>query len=257
VKAEYTSNEQMKLLLKREGIPSDGDKMATLHGQKGVIKVIQRDEMPCACDPETGTLVEFDLVIAVSSVISRVTVGQIMELRAGRIAMQLHKTLIDSDYDWSKLQAMKPLPVYDRIKKKPLVTPAGREVFCEWGYGRAQLLHHLTAGKHHFTRIENTRGTKYTAKGRVGGGSIRLGDMESEAMVSSGLSICADELAMRRDMSIVNVCVRCNRQCIMCDCSDPNGDVRRMLIPFSTLSTDLVIFLTSGRSFEYYPNRQG
>lgn len=262
---QNTNDSRVRLRLERDAVPSDGDKMSTLHGQKGIVRVTPKDEMPCAMDDD-GNLIEFDLVIAISSVLSRVTTGQVYELRAGRIVKEMG---LESREDASfmkmncdgvmvpseEIESVKPSRVYDRKTRLPMVGTDDRKVSCEWGYGRVQLLHHLTAGKHHFTRVENTMNTKYAAKGKSGGGSVKFGDMETEAACSSGLTKCLNEIKSRIDTSVVAVCVSCNRQCMLCDCTGKNNRTRNMIIPFSTVSMDIISSLTVGRSFEYFPTR--
>lgn len=253
--AQHVNANEMRLILVRTACPTDGDKMATLNGQKGVIKMVKAADLPQVYDPLTDTVVVPDLVISASSVVTRVTVGQFMELRAGRKAMETGNTVVMSEESIESLRIYSPGIVYDANTKSNVSTPSGRLVMCEWGYARVGLLHHLTLDKHHFTRKPIMPYTKYSASGRLGGGSIKLGAMELEAMGSSGLTHCLTELLMRRDMSIVNVCTGCNAICVICDCLEKNNVTRRMMIPYSTILTAVLTFVTKKLTYRFYPDR--
>jgi hypothetical protein len=72
-----------------------------------------------------------------------------------------------------------PIHVYDPSTNKSYMRcnadGTSHPMKCEWGYGRVSLLKHLTANKHHFTRMESSGLTRYAPSGRVRGGSVKVG----------------------------------------------------------------------------------
>jgi hypothetical protein len=262
VSSKYDSKHRLLLTLSRDADITDGDKLATMHGQKGVVKILPAEELPYGIDDE-GNRVEFDIIISISSVISRLTVGQVLELHAGRIATSEGRQITCEEYhsmnlrNGSDITDTFPIKVFNPKSGLPYlrknVYGSVSEIMCEWGYGRVSMLKHLTINKHHFTRIESNKYTKYAPSGRTKGGSVKIGDMEMQALASSGLTHTLQELMMRRDMSKVNVCVKCNRQCMLCTCGEEHCMTRSMLIPYSTLCFDTVCAITEERSFEYLP----
>lgn len=256
----YDIKQRLMLTLVRTAKLTDGDKLATPHGQKGVALIKECSDMQYGMDND-GNRVDFDIIIAMASVVSRLTVGQVLELCAGRLAMQLGRPVTDTEFikhlhDTGKgLCDTDPLTVFDNDSNEPLLRLNSdgslSPVQCEWGYGRVSLLHHLTTNKHHFTRIKSNEGTKYSASGRARGGSVKVGDMETHALLSSGLSVSIQELAMRRDMSKLVVCCWCNRQCLLCDCEVDKHETRVALVPYSTVCFDIINSVTELRSFEY------
>jgi DNA-directed RNA polymerase beta subunit len=194
-----------------------------------------------------------------SGVISRVTLGQVLELKASHVSVAEKRIITDVEYmeRYGMEHCLNEGVVQLYYKGKPVMKKQSdgsvKPVYADWGYGRVNLLHHLTLDKHHYTRMESKSSTKYTAGGRSNGGSVKLGEMEIQALASTGMKHTLQEFANRRDMVKVKVCARCNRQCILCTCAEEHDDTRNMLIPYSTLSLDVVSAVSDKKSFEYIP----
>lgn len=152
----------------------------------------------------------FDMVIPMSSILSRLTIGQILELRAGRLAMER-----GVQCDWSRVHVVR----WWKHQRRQWHGYLQGSIMRRSAGGRVYLLQHLTNNKHYFTRVESSRETKYHV-GRSKGGSMKLGDMEMQALISAGLSNTVQELARHRDMMKVSVCCHCNRHCMLCDCKE-------------------------------------
>lgn len=241
--------------LERESQLMDGDKLSTQHGQKGIVKIIDSEHMPVGIKDD-GEEVHFDIIMSVSSVVSRVTVGQILELSAGLEAHTSGRTVCSEDYiernDGPKVTARPvrlKLPGRDGFIRR-LSSDGEADVRADWGYARVWLLSHLTADKHHFTRRRSGAKTKQAPGGRTGGGSVKLGEMEIHAMASVGLTRTLQEFTLRRDMMTCRVCCGCNRITYLCDCPG-DAPARSMLIPYATVCLDMVHAITESRSFNY------
>lgn len=73
--------------------PASGDKTATGHGQKGVIKIWREEDMPFGIDDRNNTI-KFDMVVAVSSINNRLTVSQYYEIVSGATAAREGRRLV-------------------------------------------------------------------------------------------------------------------------------------------------------------------
>lgn len=81
----HTDSKSVRILLRSIKHIEVGDKLTGLHGNKGVVSLVQPDHlMPTIKD--TGKAV--DLVINPASVTSRINLGQLMETAAGKIAQK-------------------------------------------------------------------------------------------------------------------------------------------------------------------------
>lgn len=135
------------------------------------------------------------------------------------------RTVTDSEFlkyirtSGTDLTYTEPMKIYDPKTGKPCrrrnVDKSISDIECEWGYERISSLKHLTVNKHHFTRRKSGMLTRYAASRRPTGGPLKIGDMEVQALASSGLSHGLQEFAMRRDKSKVSVCTNCNRQFVL------------------------------------------
>ena len=92
----YTDSKTIRILLRSIKHLEVGDKITGLHGNKGVISLIQPDDaMPTF--KTTGKPV--DLVLNPASVTSRINLGQIMEASAGKIAQKTGKPYYVKNFD--------------------------------------------------------------------------------------------------------------------------------------------------------------
>jgi hypothetical protein len=149
----YDAKHRLLLTLERDADITDGDKLATMHGQKGVVKILPANSIPYGID-EKGTRIDFDLIVSVSSVLSRLTVGQVLELQAGRIAMKRGWSITCEEYmeiqrsKGRRLVETDPIGVYDPDTNECYVRRnadgTSHSMKCKWGYGRVFLLKHLT-----------------------------------------------------------------------------------------------------------------
>lgn len=69
-----TASGDLSVKVLRYSTVSTGDKLATGHGQKGMVKPIPEYDMPWGVD-ERGEMLRFDIVVALSSISNRLTAG--------------------------------------------------------------------------------------------------------------------------------------------------------------------------------------
>jgi hypothetical protein len=212
-----------------------GDKVATQHGQKFTISSIRDPEdMPLCVDTNTEREFRPHVVMASSSVHNRVTPGQIYESWAAMEAVGSYTfdpKEQQNPYITGRLGLDKSVlpqrvctfrigddenPVYSARSVNPL-----EPVRADYGVAHFWLLGHLAREKQHF--LSSVPRSVGIPKGRLKGSSVRFGEMEIMAMLANGLPRTLSELLDSYDMSIVDICSKCLRLSLLCDC--PTNDV--------------------------------
>lgn len=91
----HVDGKEIRVLLRSVKMLEDGDKLTGLHGNKGIVSLILDDhKMPY--NKETGK--PYDLLLNPASVTSRVNLGQLMEVAAGRIARKTGKPYVIQNF---------------------------------------------------------------------------------------------------------------------------------------------------------------
>ena len=95
ISRSVTQTGEISVKVLRYSTPVTGDKLASGHGQKGVIKLIDESDMPWGID-ENCEPIKFDIIISLSSIVNRVTIGQYYEMVSGIEAVRESRRLIIS-----------------------------------------------------------------------------------------------------------------------------------------------------------------
>jgi len=196
--------------------PEIGDKFASRHGQKGVIGlVVPQEDLPFT---EDGTVP--DILFNPHSIPSRMTMGQYLELIAGKLAAVSGEIICSTPFH----------PVKEEYIRKGLenfgFSDDGTETLFDGRTGKMlknkitigscfyQKLDHLVSNKIHArSRGPVTLLTKQPTEGRSKEGGLRLGEMEKDCLIAHGAALTLKE-RFDSDKKIIPICSECGLEAI-------------------------------------------
>ena len=192
-------------------IPEIGDKFATSHGQKGVIgSVVPENDIPF-----TSTGVRPDVIFNPHGLPSRMTVGYLLELLAGKVGCLKGEIIDGTPFSGeskeeleSKLQGLGfrydgKETMYNGVTGKRMVAKIfiGNLYYLKLKYMVANKIHGRASGKIALL-------TRQPIEGRSRGGALRLGEMEQQALVAHGASLLLKE-RYDSDKVVLYICSKC------------------------------------------------
>ena len=192
-------------------IPEVGDKFSVPHGQKGIVGFIA----PEADVPFTVSGIRPDIMFNPHGIPSRMTVGYLMDVLAGKIAALSGKIVDASAFSGETVNTLEENlknlgfresgkeVMYNGIsgKRMPVKIFIGNMFYLKLKYMVADKLHARASGKIALL-------TRQPIEGRSRGGALRLGEMEQEALVGHGASLLLKE-RYDSDKVVINICTKC------------------------------------------------
>ena len=192
-------------------IPEPGDKFSTPHGQKGVIGLIANSEDI----PFTSRGVKPDLMFNPHGIPSRMTLGYLIELLAGKVAATKGKIVDGTPFSGESVPELEDQlkeegfsydgkeTMYSGItgKKMEAKIYIGNMYYLKLKRMVKNLLHARASGKVALL-------TRQPIEGRARGGALRLGEMEQQALAGHGASLLIKE-RYDSDKTVIYICKIC------------------------------------------------
>ncbi|KAF8182882.1 hypothetical protein BJ912DRAFT_853825 [Pholiota molesta] len=243
-----TDNEQtlIKVLIRQTRRPELGDKFSSRHGQKGVCGlIVNQEDMPFN---DQG--INPDTIMNPHGFPSRMTVGKMIELLAGKAGVLTGKLQYGTAFGGSKVEDMSRILVengFSYAGKDMLtsgITGEPLEAYVYFGPIYYQSLmfsllpvEHMVMDKMH-ARARGPRATltRQPTEGRSREGGLRLGEMERDCLIGYGATqLLLERLMISSDKFEVNACEECglmgyNGWCTYCKSSKK---MAQLTIPYA------------------------
>ncbi|MBS3089303.1 DNA-directed RNA polymerase subunit B'' [Candidatus Pacearchaeota archaeon] len=211
ITADQEGNKIAQVRTRDLRLPEPGDKFSTPHGQKGVVGLIADSEDI----PFTSKGIKPDLMFNPHGIPSRMTVGYLIELLAGKSGAisgrivdgtsftgsnvkELEQQLREMGFSYDGTEVM-----YNGISGKKMEAKIyiGNMYYLKLKYMVKNKIHARASGKVALL-------TRQPIEGRARGGALRLGEMEQQALAGHGASLLLKE-RYDSDKTIVHICKQC------------------------------------------------
>jgi len=203
----------VKIKIRSDRMPEVGDKFSSRHGQKGVVgAIVPEEDMPFTVN---GT--KPDLILNPHSIPSRMTVGHLLEMLAGKAACMKAEQIDATPFN--NIEE----PELEKILLEHGLRPDGMEVFYDGITGKRiegrvftgviayRRLYHMVAHK-----IQaRSKGpvqilTRQPTEGKEKEGGLRFGEMEGETLIGHGASLLLQEKIVEDSDKVTEyICEKC------------------------------------------------
>ena len=229
----------VKVLVRQTRRPEIGDKFSSRHGQKGVIGLI----VPQVDVPFNDQGICPDIIMNPHGFPSRMTVGKMIELLAGKAGVMAGQLQYGTAFGGSKVQDMSEILIKNGFSysgKDYLtsgITGEPLSAYIFFGPVYYQKLKHMVQDKMH-ARSRGPRAvlTRQPTEGRSRDGGLRLGEMERDCLIGYGASmLLMERLMISSDAFQVYVCNDCGLlgYAYWCNLCKSSKSVMTIKIPYA------------------------
>ncbi|MES1918074.1 DNA-directed RNA polymerase III subunit RPC2, variant 3 [Bonamia ostreae] len=229
----------LKILTRETRSPEIGDKFSSRHGQKGVCGlIVPQCDLPFNQDGVTP-----DIIMNPHGFPSRMTIGKLVEIIAGKVAVLEGKLKYGTAFGNEQISDTCEALLkhgYNYSGKELLysgITGEALESFIFMGPVYYQKLKHMVADKMHArARGPKTTLVRQPREGRSKEGGLRLGEMERDCLIAYGTSMLLQErLCFSSDKYTVLVCRDCGMMVYKewCNLCKKKTDMAMLTIPYA------------------------
>ncbi|GAQ33773.1 DNA-directed RNA polymerase III subunit RET1 [Aspergillus niger] len=239
VSVTENENQLVKVLTRQTRRPEVGDKFSSRHGQKGVVGIIADQ----ADMPFTDSGINPDIIMNPHGFPSRMTVGKMLELVAGKAGVLAGQHGYGTCFGGSPVQEMSQILIDNGFSyggKDYLtsgITGEALPFYVFTGPIYYQKLKHMVQDKMH-SRARGPRAilTRQPTEGRSRDGGLRLGEMERDCLIAYGTSqLLLERLMISSDRHEIDVCEQCGFMGYLnwCQRCKSSRSVVKMAIPYA------------------------
>ncbi|KAL8898451.1 MAG: hypothetical protein Q9207_006692 [Kuettlingeria erythrocarpa] len=229
----------IKMQTRQTRRPEVGDKFSSRHGQKGVVGIVaEQIDMPFTDDGIVP-----DIIMNPHGFPSRMTVGKMLELVAGKAGVMAGDFQYGTAFGGSKIEDMGDILIKNGFSYSGKdfmtsgITGGSLPAYVFFGPIYYQKLKHMVQDKMH-SRAKGPRATltRQPTEGRSRDGGLRLGEMERDCLIAYGASqLLLERLMLSSDAHQVDICERCGLMGYKgyCQSCKKTEGMTRMTIPYA------------------------
>ena len=229
----------IKMQTRQTRRPEVGDKFSSRHGQKGVVGIVaEQVDMPF-----TDEGIVPDVIMNPHGFPSRMTVGKMLELVAGKAGVMAGQFKYGTAFGGSKVEDMGDILIRNGFSYSGKdfmtsgITGESLPAYVFFGPIYYQKLKHMVQDKVH-SRARGPRATltRQPTEGRSKDGGLRLGEMERDCLIAYGASqLLLERLMLSSDAHEVDICGTCGLMGYQgyCQTCKKTEGMTRMTIPYA------------------------
>jgi len=211
ITTDSEGNKIARVRIRDHRLPEPGDKFSTPHGQKGVVGLL--------ADPKdipfTNKGVKPDLIFNPHGIPSRMTVGYMIEVLAGKVGAITGRFIDGTPFTGAKVEDLEKQLTHMGFsfdgKEEMYDGVTGRKMDARIYVGNMyylKLVHMVKNKLQARASGKVTLLTRQPVEGRARGGALRLGEMEQQALVAHGASLLLKE-RYDSDKTVIHICSSC------------------------------------------------
>ncbi|KAI4228383.1 MAG: hypothetical protein L6R36_001666 [Xanthoria steineri] len=229
----------IKMQTRQTRRPEVGDKFSSRHGQKGVVGIVaEQVDMPFN---DEGIVP--DIIMNPHGFPSRMTVGKMLELVAGKAGVLAGEFQYGTAFGGSKVEDMGDILIRNGFSYSGKdfmtsgITGESLPAYIFFGPIYYQKLKHMVQDKMH-SRARGPRATltRQPTEGRSRDGGLRLGEMERDCLIAYGASqLLLERLMLSSDAHQVDICETCGLMGYQgyCQTCKKTEGMTKMTIPYA------------------------